>query len=284
MQRMHHRFRVGAWPAVVLSDGPLTLQAPQEVLLDAPPDALLAALAEAGQPTDRLRVQQNLLLLDLPGHRVLFDTGLGTARLFGDESGQLPDSLAEAGIDAASITDVVLTHAHSDHAWGISAEDGTPTFPDARIHMADVEYAHWTDPALLATGSRSAAWVMRHLFPLRDRITLLRDGDDPLPFIRAIRTPGHTPGHTSYLIGEGTDALLLIGDAADHAPLSLAFPGSRSGYDDDPVAAIATRTALLARIAGEGRKVIGYHYPFPGLGFIERHEAAFRFHPCTPDV
>lgn len=284
MRGMHHRFRIGTWPAVILSDGPLTLHAPQEVLLDAPPEALAAALAEAGQPTDRLRVQQNLLLLDLPGHRVLFDTGLGTARLFGEESGRLPDSLADAGIDAASITDVVLTHAHSDHAWGLSAEDGTPNFPNARIHLADIEYAHWTDPALLAAGNNSARGVQRHLVPLRDRIRLLREGKDPLPGIAALRTPGHTPGHTSYLIGAGAGALLLIGDAAFHAPGSLAFPASRSRYDTDPAQAIATRTALLARIADEGRRVIGYHYPFPGLGRIERSGAAFRFRPCTPRV
>ena len=284
MRGMHHRFRIGDWPSVVRSDGPLTLHAPQEVLLDAPPDALRAALAEAGQPVDRLRVQQNLLLVDLPGHRVLFDTGLGTARLFGDESGRLPDSLAGAGIDAASITDVVLTHAHSDHAWGISAEDGTPTFPHARIHMADVEYAHWTDPALLTAGNNSAKGVQRHLVPLRERIRLLRAGEDPLPGIAALRTPGHTPGHTSYLIGAGEDALLLVGDAAFHAPGSLAFPTSRSRYDTDPLLAIATRTALLERVADKGRRVIGYHYPFPGLGRIERHGAAFRFRACAPGV
>lgn len=281
---MHHRFRIGGWPALVLSDGPLTLHAPQEVLLDAPAEALSAALLAAGQAPGRLRVQQNLLLVDLPGHRVLFDTGLGTARLFGEDSGRLPDSLAGAGIDAGSITDVVLTHAHSDHAWGISSDDGTPNFPAARIHLAEAEYVHWTDPALLAAGNNSAKGVHRHLVPLCDRIRLLGAGEAPLPGIAALPTPGHTPGHTSYVIGTGEDALLLLGDAAFHAPASLAFPASRSRYDTDPARAIATRIALLARIAAEGAMVIGYHYPFPGIGRIERYGEAYRFRPCTPRV
>ena len=97
-------------------------------------EALDAAVTAAGQRTDAVRVEQNCLLLETGGKRVLFDNGLGSEKLYGPDSGRLLGSLAEAGVDPASIDAMVLTHAHSDHCWGTMGDDGTPNFPNATIY------------------------------------------------------------------------------------------------------------------------------------------------------
>jgi len=109
---------------------------------------------------------------------------------------------------------------------------------------------------------------------LRDRITLIRDGEEFLPGVTAWATPGHTPGHMAYLF---TGGWCLTGDVAFHDPLSYAFPEAESAFDTDPVEAVATRRALLARLADEKLAVIGYHHPWPGLGHIEHAGGTFRF-------
>lgn len=278
MNARAHRFRIGAFAATIVSDGPLTLHAPGRVLMDAPEDRLATALTAAGQATDLLRVAQNVLVLDTGTDRLLFDTGMGSATLFGTESGRLLPNLRAAGIAPESVTGVVLTHAHSDHAWGVSSDAGVPHFPNARIYLADTEYAYWTSPDMPGA-NRSAIGFRRHLLPLRERLVLLRDGQDVVTGVRAMHTPGHTPGHTSYLIDNGGASYLLLGDAAFHAPLSLIFPQSRSLYDVDPLQAIATRTRVIAQVAAERRAIIAYHYPWPGTGRIEAAGDAHHFVP-----
>ncbi len=271
---MFHRFRIGAMDAAIVSDGPLVLpragrifKGPSEAVMD-------TVLGASGQPTDKVRVQQNCLLLDTGGRRVLFDNGMGSSKLFGPDSGQLLDSLAQAGVDPASIDALVLTHAHSDHCWGTMRDDGVPNYPNATIYMAEAELAFWESDPPGERRERSLAGVRKHLLPLRDRITLVRDEAEFLPGVTAWATPGHTPGHMAYLFAGGW---CLTGDVAFHDPLSYAFPEAESAFDTDPVEAVATRLRLLGRLADERLSVIGYHHPWPGLGYVERAGTTFRF-------
>jgi glyoxylase-like metal-dependent hydrolase (beta-lactamase superfamily II) len=199
---------------------------------------------------------------------------MGSSKLFGPDSGQLLSSLAQAGVDAASIDALVLTHAHSDHCWGTMRDDGVPNYPNATIYMAGAELAFWESNPPGERRERSLAGVRKHLLPLRDRIQLIHDGQEILPGVTAWATPGHTPGHMAYLFAGGW---CLTGDVAFHDPLSYAFPEAESAFDTDPVEAVATRHRLLARLADEKFSVIGYHHPWPGLGHVERVGGTFRF-------
>ncbi|MGE0223796.1 MAG: MBL fold metallo-hydrolase [Acetobacteraceae bacterium] len=277
---MHHRFRIGARDAMMLSDGPLRLARPHRIFKGVDRALLADALTQAGQVPDRIIVAQNCLLLETGGKRVLFDNGMGTDTMFGPDSGRLLENMRAAGIDPASIDALVLTHAHSDHCWGTMGDDGTPNFQNATIYMAEQELAFWTADRITVQDDISLAGVRRHLLPLRERIHTVRDGEAFLPGVHAWLTPGHTPGHLAFLIEGGA---CVTGDVAFHDPLSYLYPDSPSAYDTDAAEGVATRRALLNRLADEKLQVIGYHHPWPGLGRVERFRNTYRFIAAAAD-
>lgn len=115
---MFHRFTIGTMTATIVSDEPLLLHAPEKIFLGPGPAALGASLTASGLQADRIRVEQNCLLLETAGKKVLFDNGMGSEKLYGPDSGRLLDSLREAGVAPSEIDAMVLTHGHSDHCWG----------------------------------------------------------------------------------------------------------------------------------------------------------------------
>jgi glyoxylase-like metal-dependent hydrolase (beta-lactamase superfamily II) len=271
---MFHRFTIGEAAATIVSDGPLVLPGAAKIFRGPDPDMLNAAVTAAGQRTDAVKVEQNCLLLDTGGKRILFDNGLGSEKLYGPDSGRLLVSLADAGVDPASIDAMVLTHAHSDHCWGTMGDDGTPNFPNATIYISQAEMDFWESDPPGERRERSIAGVRKHLLPLRARMRFIRDSEEFLPGVQAWHTPGHTPGHMAFLF---TGGWCLTGDVAFHDPLSYAFPDAQSAYDTDPPQAVMTRLRLLDRLVDERLRVIGYHHPWPGLGRVERAGGTFRF-------
>lgn len=275
---MFHRFKIGAMDATIVSDGPLLLHPPRKVFLGPAAEALSASLTEAGQANDRIRVEQNCLLLETAGKKILFDNGMGPAKLYGRDSGRLLDSLREAGVAPSEIDAVVLTHAHSDHCWGTMGDDGSPNFPNATLYLSQAELDFWTATPPGRGMARDIAGVARHILPLRDRIRIIRDEEAFLPGVQALATPGHTPGHMAYLFDGGW---CLTGDVAFHAPLSYAFPDAESAYDTDRDLSMRTRRRSLDRLVANRLSVIGYHHPWPGLGRLERTGDTFKFIPET---
>lgn len=271
---MIHRFGIGAMDATIVSDGPLRLHAPARIFLGPEPAAMTGSLVAAGQPADHVRVEQNCLLLETAGRKVLFDNGLGSEKLYGPDSGRLLDSLREAGVAPGEIDAVVLTHGHSDHCWGTVADDGTPNFPNAALYLSQAELDYWTADHADPRMARSIAGARKHILPLRDRVRTIRDGEEFLPGVHALATPGHTPGHMAYLFDGGW---CLTGDVAFHDPLSYAFPEAKSIYDTDRDLGVRTRLRLLDRLVADRLSVVGYHHPWPGLGRVERAGGTFRF-------
>ena len=273
---MFHRFKIGTMDATIVSDGPLLLHAPGKIFKGPAPSALAASLTESGQRTDRIRVEQNCLLLATAGKKVLFDNGLGSEKLYGPDSGRLLSSLREAGVAASEIDAVVLTHAHSDHCWGTMGDDGTPNFPNATIYLSQAELDFWTmdhsDPRM----ARDIAGFRKHILSLRERVQIVRDEEEFLPAVHALATPGHTPGHMAYLFD---GAWCLTGDVAYHDPLSYRFPDAESVYDTDRDLGVRTRRRMLDRLVADRLSIVGYHHPWPGLGRLERANGTFRFIP-----
>ncbi len=271
---MIHRFQIGAMRATIVSDGPLLLHAPEKVFLGPGKDMLARPLTDSGQPVDRIRVEQNCLLLETGGKTFLFDNGMGSEKLYGPDSGKLLENLALAGVSPADIDGVVLTHGHSDHCWGTMADDGTPNFPNATLYMSQAELDYWTAGPSGPGMAKSLAGIAKHILPLRDRIRFVRDEEEFAPGVHALATPGHTPGHLAFLFDGGW---CLTGDVAFHDPLSYTFPDAESVYDTDREQSVRTRRRLLDRLVADRLSVVGYHHPWPGLGRVEKIYGTYRF-------
>jgi glyoxylase-like metal-dependent hydrolase (beta-lactamase superfamily II) len=262
------RFTIGSLDAYALEDGYLV--APNDgKLLDfgrAPSD-VGDVLAAAGLPHDTIRLDINCLLVKTHDHVLLFDTGAGDEPWA--KAGHLAQSLALAHVLPTDVTDIFISHAHSDHVGGLLARSGTLAFPSAAIHMSVPE---WT--ALQAdtddNGKRLVAAIASQVAPFEP-------GAQLLPDVKAVATQGHTQGHSSYEIGTGENKLFYTGDLVHHSIISLQHPDWIPSVDGDHDAARAMRQQTLASLAATHERVFVGHFPFPGVGHVEAHESAFRW-------
>jgi glyoxylase-like metal-dependent hydrolase (beta-lactamase superfamily II) len=226
--------------------------------------AVAAVLRQAGAPTDAVSLGVDALLVHMPGHIVLIDTGLGPK-----VGGVLMQSLALAKVSPAAITDVLITHSHGDHVGGLSSVDGQLAFPNATIHMTRAEWA------FMQAQPNNAALVAT----IKPKVMPFDPGAVVMPGISAVPLSGHTPGHSGYEITSNGQKLLDMGDTAHSAIVSLAKPDWIIGYDTDGEQGRQRRMAELATLAASGEHVFSPHFPFPGLGQIVKAGTAYRWQP-----
>lgn len=272
------RIELGDLVIESLSDGHLSLP-PSFTLAGLSADEVQELSARHGLGADMHHPPCNLTLLRQGDRLVLFDAGAGPD--FMGSAGQIVTALEAAGVAPEAITDLVLTHAHPDHIWGLLDEFDEPVFPNAALAMGAREFDYWTNPETAATiGAEResfAAGALRRLAPFAPNIRRLEDGETVLPGVTARLTPGHTPGHMSYEIATPEGALWVIGDAIGNGHIALERPGFESGSDQDPALGAKTRLALLKLLGERGDAVIGYHLPGSGLGRIRPQGDAWRF-------
>ena len=275
-----YRFRIGAIEATVVSDGPIgPLGEPSASFVGEPKEEIGRMLSDNFLPTDTVVLEQNVLVANTGDRLVLFDTGMGATKMFGPTTGRLLESLRAAGIAASDIDAVVLTHAHPDHCWGLMSEDGKPLFPSAQIYMAQADFDFWTDEAKLAQDAIKPMieGARRNLTPNRPRIVFVKDGQEFLPGIQALAAPGHTVGHTSYLLTSQGQTLCFAGDIAHHHILSVERPRIRFAFDTDAEQAVSTRLRIFDMLAAQRLRFLSYHFPWPGIGHVAKHGDGFRY-------
>lgn len=262
----------------IVSDGTLSLPI-SFAYPDAPADELKALLQSTGAAGDVLTPDCNVTILKRDDRLVVFDVGSGPN--FMPTAGKLFENLGEAGIDPAAVTDVVFTHAHPDHLWGLVDNLDELVFPEAAYHMSGAEWDYWRAPDTLdKTPEARKAFVAGALsrFPkIEDRISLFGWGKEILPGVEAVDTSGHTAGHTSFVVHGGSESIMILGDAITHAAISFGHPDWPSGSDHDTQKGIATRKMLLDRLSKDRTKVIGFHLPHPGTGMVEVKGNAYLF-------
>lgn len=123
-----------------------------------------------------------------------------------------------------------------------------------------------------------AIGAQRDLSAVRERVVMLKPGDEVISGIAALDTAGHTPGHLSFEVAGG-EGLIITADAATNHVISFEHPTWRFGYDMLPDVAIRNRSSLLDKAATDGLKLLGYHWAYPGVGYAERSGDAYRFAP-----
>ena len=279
-----YRFKLGNAQATVVSDGILPLGDPSGTFLGTSKEEIGKMLTDNFLSPSNVVLEQNILVLNTGDRVVLFDTGMGASQMFGPTPGKMVANLKAAGIDPKDIDAVVATHAHCDHVWGIMADDGSRIFPNAQIYISQADFDYWTDEAKLAVKEPAfmkpfVEGARKNLLPNRDRIVFIKDGQEFLPGIQAISAPGHTVGHTIFMLTSAGKTLALIGDLTHHQVLLLEKPRIEFAFDTDPKQSAGTRVRFLDMLAANRIPLLAYHFPWPGIGHVAKQAEGFRYYP-----
>jgi len=273
------RVSLGDAELVTLSDGNLTLP-PDFIFGPAPQDALAELAPSLGiDLTAQLTPPCNVTLLRSGDRRILFDSGAGPT--FQASAGRLMEALDTEGLTPDDITDVIFTHGHPDHLWGVLDDFDEPLFLNASYKMGRAERDYWMDPATIDTIGEArasfAAGASRRIEAIDGMLETFEDGAEVAPGVTALLTAGHTPGHMSFAVSSGDTTVMVIGDAVSNDHVAMARPDWPSGSDQDTETGAGTRTRLLDQLATDGMLAVGFHMGGGGLGRVERAAEGYRF-------
>lgn len=276
---------VGDIEVLVISDGVLPITA-TTLATNAEPAALSSWLHDMFLPPDVLDWPLNVVVVRSGDRTILVDAGLGVEFPDFPRAGQTVARLEAAGIDLASVTDVVLTHLHMDHVGGLLT-DGVKSRlrQDLQIHVAAREAEFWEAPDFSRTCMPQPvpavlrATASRFLTEYRSSLRTFESEYEVAPGVLVSRTGGHTPGHSVVRLASGGDQMTFAGDAV-FAP-GFDNPGWHNGFEHDPDEAVRVRVALLTELAATGESLVATHLPFPSVCNVATKGDVFR---CVPAV
>lgn len=278
-----YRYRVGDVQVTAVTDGVNTFPIPEGFVANVPKNEVGAALAAAFLDGERISTPYTPIVVNTGTRLAVIDTGTGEANLAATKgaAGQFQRNLLASGIKPTDIDTVIISHFHGDHVNGLLTADGKPAFPNAEILVPRVEWAFWMDDGEM---SRAPKGRMEGLFrsnrrvfdALGRKVTPYEWDKEVVPGILALGTPGHTPGHTSYVVSSGNARVYVQSDVTNVPVLFARNPGWHAAYDQDGPMAEATRRRVYDMLAAEKMLVQGFHYPFPSLAHVEKAGAGYR--------
>lgn len=276
-----YRYKVGDFEVTAINDG--FFQRPVEGFVK---NAELAdvqkALAEAFLPTDKVPISFTTLVVNTGSKLILIDSGNGDSGA--PTSGKWMGNFKAAGFDPKDVDQVVISHFHGDHINGLRLKDGTAVFPNAEIAVSAPEWAYWMDDAKMAAapdGLKGGFAGVRRVFgPMAKDVKQFEWGKEAAPGITAVAAPGHTPGHTAFVIQSGSGKLMVMSDTTNHPALFVRNPTWAAVFDMDGAQAAETRRKMLDMAASEKAQVAFYHAPFPATGHIAKDGAGYRLVPA----
>ena len=277
-----YRLKVGAFEVTQLSDGVRSFPMPDAFVKNIPKAQALAAFEAAYLPKDVVTIPFNPTVVNTGSKLVLIDTGYGSGGL--PASGQLPDAMAAAGIDAKAIDIVLISHLHPDHVLGLKSADGGNAFPNAEIKVHAAEWAYWMNDENM---SKAPEGMMKTFFGatrkafagLGDKVTKYEWDKEVAPGITSIAAPGHTPGHSAFAIASGSGRLLVQSDITNVPEPFLRNPDWHIMFDMDPQVSVQTRRKFHDMAAAEKVLIAGFHFFFPSLGYVEKDGTGYRLVP-----
>ncbi|MDU9004981.1 MBL fold metallo-hydrolase [Sedimentitalea todarodis] len=259
----YNRFKLGDFEVTTILAGSRAVPDPQTIFgMNVSAEDFKNASDAAHLPIDQAQFFFTPTIVNTGAELVLFDTGLSAEGT--------TVALAAAGYTPDMVDVVVITHMHGDHIGGLM-HDGAPTYPNARYVTGSVEFEAWD-----MSGNETFEAQMR---PLAEQTSFIEGGADVTGGVTAMEAFGHTPGHMTYLLESGGKQLLIGADFANHYVWSLAHPDWEVKFDRDKEMAAQTRRKLLDMLASEQMPMIGYHMPWPAVGYVETRGDGFHYVP-----
>jgi glyoxylase-like metal-dependent hydrolase (beta-lactamase superfamily II) len=276
-----YRMMLGDFEVTVVSDG--TVDLPVDKLLNESAEQTDAALKKSylGSP---LELSDNTFLINTGSRLVLVDTGAGT--LLGPTLGKLISNMRAAGYAPEQVDDVLLTHMHPDHVGGLML-NGQRAFPNAIVHANKHEAEYWLSKANLNKAPKDSKGffqgAMASVQPYVDagKFKSFTENGEIVPGVSSVAIPGHTVGHTAYLVQSNGHELLLVGDSIHVAPVQFKNPTVTIAFDTNPTEAADSRSKIFARAYQDGAIIGADHQPFPGLGHVVADENAWQWLPVN---
>lgn len=275
-----YRTNVGGIQVTSLLDGGTEFT--NDLFAKAEPDLLTAAKEENFlNKTKPFPGYVNGFLINAAGRLTLIDTG---ARGSGPNVGRLVENLAAAGVRPDDIDDIIITHAHSDHAGGLLDDAGMRVFPRANIRISREDMDFWYDDTKKDAMPKKAMMfdlARKFLDPYRNngQIKTFRLGEDIGNGMSSVNLAGHTPGHSGIRVSDGRDQMLIWADIVHVPALQFAHPEQSIGYDIDPDAARTTRKKIFDEVATDKIRVAGMHLCFPAVGHVAKRGDGYEFVP-----
>ncbi|MDO4904756.1 MAG: MBL fold metallo-hydrolase [Lautropia sp.] len=279
-----YRHQTGNLTVTALFDG--IVHVPRTQMQGIAPERVADLVRQAYSPEHEkgLDTAVNAFVVQRGSETILVDAG--TAQCFSESNPQVPSNLQNnglgqlsanlkaAGIRPERIDHILLTHGHSDHICGAIDQQGKPVFPNAVMWISDTEYRHWysdeTRSALLPELRFLTDQIRTAMAPYErtGRLKRFKAGDELPAGAQALATPGHTPGHVSYLFETGREKLLVWGDVLITPAVQFAEPQALFAADEDKETAKRSRLDMLRQAAENGWTVAGAHLSFPALGHV----------------
>ena len=273
-----YRFKLGSIEATVVSDGPLSIGDPKNTFRGPTAEEIGKMMSDHFLPTNNVVLDQNVLVINTGDKLALFETGMSSVKRT-DAMGQLTANLKKSGIDPNDIDAVIPTHAHIDHVGGIMAADGSRNFPNAQIYIAQSDFEFWTDDKRLGTpGKVLGSRQRKTCCPIATASCSTRTARTSSPACRRCSRPGHTVGHTSFVINSGGKSLFLVGDLMHHVIL-IEKPRMEVVFDTDPKQGVETRIKVMDMLAAQRMATLVYHLPWPGIGHLTKRGDGFHYVP-----
>lgn len=278
-----HTFKVGDLEVTTIYDG--VWQKPHDpgFIKNAGVDETTAALKAAGYSGENVPIPFTITVVKSGGKTIMFDAGTGAQ--LAPTAGKLAENMKVAGVDAAKIDTIVVTHFHADHIFGLMAKDtNAQIYPNAEIVVPAAEIAWWTDAGVfgkLPEARHGLAKRIQATLPTWKNVRIVEGEKEVAPGVRMVPAFGHTPGHTVCHLASGKDQLLVLADTTNMPALFVRNPGWHAAFDADAQMAEATRRKLFDRAIADNAIVTGYHYGMPGAGRLAKDGSGYAFTPLA---
>lgn len=258
------RVKIGNFDVTTLLAGAANREDPQKMFgVNIDKETFDAASAANNLPLEKFHITFTPTIVNTGSELVLFDTGLSAAGTTA--------ALAAAGYTPDQVDVVAITHMHGDHIGGMTKEDGSLTYANARYVTARKEYDAWA--------AQDNDTFKAKVQPFAERFTFIEDGDSIASGLTAMGAFGHTPGHMNYMIEDGGRQIYLAADFANHFVWSLANPDWHFSFDMDKPTAATSRRRILDMLSADKVAFVGYHMPWPGIGYVETRDGGYHYVP-----